>query len=86
MPPTCMPMILLTQNRATALNMDHVYDLSVYDCTIYATVGYDSDRKPIEVMVGDYPEGPDAAADVLRKVVETIADGFGLVEMPLGAD
>lgn len=68
------------------MNVDHVYDLSVYDCTIYATVGYDADRKPIEIVAGEYPEGPDAAAEVLRKVVETIADGLSLVEMPLGAD
>lgn len=76
-----MSMILLTQNKQTALNFDHVYDLSVYDSTVYATVGYDVDRKPIEIVAGEY-SSPEAAQDALRKVIETLSYQVELVEMP----
>lgn len=67
-------MVIVSQDRSTVYNFDHIYDVTAFECGVRACVGY-QDRQTLESTMGAY-ESPERAKAVLLEFVECLENDY----------
>lgn len=67
-------MVIVSQDRSTVYNFDHIYDVTAFECGVRACVGY-QDRQTLESTMGVY-ETPERAKAVLLAFVECLENDY----------